>query len=153
MREIMMDQSDGGLNLGPLNLLRATHWDIWPGIWTDLTVTHQRLVYHTTSKSNNSPRVTFSGNHYPLSDLEQLGFQFEQTQYHEPETKSKSLHKDLKNMKSNDNTVLPLHFKKLSICHTFFTHCMCDLSDIPFFLYSLADHQFSLSMILGISFF
>lgn len=30
---------------------------------------------------------------------------------------------------------------------------MCDLSDIPFVLYSLTVHQFFLSMILGISFF
>lgn len=53
-------------------------------------------MYHITSKSNHSPRVTFSGNHYPLSDLEQLGFQFEQTRYHEPETRSKNLHTDTK---------------------------------------------------------
>lgn len=49
--------------------------------------------------------------------------------------------------------VLPFYFKKLSICHLFLTHCMCDLSDIPFVRYSLTVHQFFLSMILGISFF
>lgn len=74
-----------------LNLDHLISWklptDHWPGILTDLTVTNQRLVYHI-NKSYHSPHVTFSGNRYPLSDLEQLGSQFEQTQYHEPETRS-----------------------------------------------------------------